>query len=247
MNKDSLGDRMKRFERTTTDFLMPRTPTIIRVDGKAFHTFTKRFPFPFSQTLHNIMGGTAGQLINECQNAEIAYWQSDEISILLNDWKSLESQQWFGGKIQKICSVSAAIATASFLYQYMQTTGMNEFDGMMHTLPKFDSRVFQMPKEEVCNYYIWRQQDATRNSVQMLARSKFSHQQCHGKNNSELQDMLMLEHGLNWNDLPTWMKRGACVVQNNTYDSRSPVVIDREIPIFTADREYINNHLQENE
>ena len=244
---DSLGDRMKRYERTTTDFLMPRTPTIIRVDGKAFHTFTKRFPFPFSDDLHQMMGNAAWSLVNECQNAELAYWQSDEISILLNDWKSHESQQWFGGKIQKMCSVSASIATATFLYSYLQKGNTNEFLGIPHSLPKFDSRVFQMPKEEVCNYFIWRQQDATRNSVQMLARSEFSHKQCHGMNNSQLQDMLMEEHNINWNDLDTWKKRGTCVVRTSVEGDGERITTDNDIPIFTADREYINNHLMENE
>lgn len=107
----------------------------------------------------------------------------------------------------------------------------------------FDARAFTLPKEEVCNYFIWRQQDASRNSVQMVAQSLFSHKQLHGKNTGELQDMMFTEHGVNWNDYPTHQKRGACIVKEY-YEkegaTRSRWVPDLEIPIFTQDRDYID-------
>ncbi len=241
MDKTSLGDRMKRYEAVNRNFITPRTPTIIRVDGKAFHTFTKRFDFPFAQDFHDIMVLTAVALMVEVQCARVAYMQSDEISVLLNDWDTHESQQWFGGNLQKMTSISSAIATAVFNFEMVRRFGPFEH---WQNLPKFDSRVFQLPKEEVNNYFVWRQQDASRNSVQMLGRSKFSHKELHGVNNSGIQDKLMAEHNINWNDLDTWKRRGMCVLPSKcSYSSVSPVFVDEEIPLFTADRDYIERCL----
>ena len=238
MKKDSLGDRMKQFEDVTRYQLMPRMPVIIRVDGKAFHTFTKQFEFPFSVVLHKIMSETAENLFKNIQNARLVYFQSDEISILLNDWGTHETQQWFGGGLQKMVSVSASYATSAFAKSYLGAIFAGDVDGEhFDSFPQFDSRVFTLPREEVCNYFIWRQQDASRNSVRMLGSSMFSHRQLHGKNNSQVQDMLMQEHGINWNDIDTWKRRGACVTENG---------LDEEIPLFTSDRDYVNRHLMEN-
>jgi len=245
MDKTSLGDRMKGYEHVNRDFLMRRTPVIIRVDGKAFHTWTKHgLPVeenstdPFNTTMHNAMVATACMIMRTAQNAKVAYTQSDEISILLNDWGTLQTDQWFAGNIQKIASVAASAATAAFNHTF---NASNFYD-----LAMFDARVFNVPKEEVNNYFIWRQQDATRNSIQMLARHYFSHKELHRKNVSQLQDMLMLEHGVNWNDLDTWKKRGSCVVWNpDKFDSSEQFYRDENIPIFTKDREYIEKFLGE--
>lgn len=242
MDKTSIGDRMKKYEHVTRSYLSPRTPTIIRVDGKAFHTWTRRNldlqVSPFNITMHNTMSATTRHLVNRIQNAVLAYSQSDEISILLNDWKNLNTEQWFNGNIQKIASVSAALATAVFneSFQYNETE-----ESKINNLALFDSRVFQLPLNEVANYFIWRQQDATRNSINMLGRHYFSHKHLHGKNTSQVQDMLMHNHQINWNDLFPWKKRGFCVLKTSdvgTYDG--------QIPIFTADRSYIEQHLGEN-
>lgn len=235
MKGDSLGDRMKGYEKVTRTSLIRKTPVIIRIDGKAFHTFTKRFDRPFSNVMNDLMVNTTSYLCRNIQNAVMGYTQSDEISILLNDWSELETQQWFGGGLQKIVSVSASMATGAFNTHYRSLFPDNKGEV---DIALFDSRAFNVPKEEVVNYFVWRQQDASRNSVQMLGRAYFSHKELHQKNNSDIQDMLMLQHNVNWNDIDTWKKRGTCVVK--TDGIWKP---DYEIPIFTKDREYIENLL----
>lgn len=253
MDKTSLGDRMKDYEACTQSTLLRRTPVIIRVDGKAFHTFTKRFDTtkdPFNDIMHAAMTHTAQAMMQFMQNTQIAYTQSDEISILLRDWDNHETQQWFGGKLQKMASVSAAMATGYFnffLRKQIPEGEINHVCDITHyvgAVPLFDSRVFQVPKEEVTNYFIWRQQDASRNSIQMLGRHYFSHKEMNGKNVGDVQDMLMGQHGVNWNDIDTWKKRGTCVVPNpNRFDSSTAWLQDEEIPIFTKDRDYIESRL----
>lgn len=257
MSNDSLGDRMKGYEETTRYTLMRRSPVIIRLDGRAFHTFTKGLKYvdetledtPFSTVMHTCMYLTTRALINGIQNAVIAYSQSDEITILLRDWDKHETEQWFDGNIQKIVSISASIASVAFSNAFSQYKDM-AYNSLSYsqvigdftkgfliqpTLVQFDSRVFNIPEAEVVNNFIWRQQDASRNSVQMLARHYFSHKELHKKNNGEIQDMLMLQKGVNWNNIPTWQKRGFCVSREG---------VDREIPVFTQDRDYIGKFLR---
>lgn len=242
-DRSTLGDRMKDYEYVTRAFTLRRTPVIIRVDGKAFHTFTKRVnpdmdpslqDGPFSTCLHNIMVATTQALVANLQNAVIGYTQSDEISILLCDWANVDTQQWFGGNIQKMVSISASIASTAFNMAYQQTFGVTPMS--FAELAQFDARVFNLPRSDVANYFIWRQQDASRNSVQMLGHWHFSQREMHGKTNSEVQDMLMLERDVNWNDLPTWAKRGTCVLDRGKQ-------VDESIPIFTQDRNYIEQTL----
>lgn len=242
MHNDSLGDRMKRAEASSKTYLLNRMPVIIRVDGKAFHTFAKKiYKFdptiknkdtPFSAAMHEIMVQTTRELVQNIQNCVFGYTQSDEISLLLRDWDTHETQQWFGGSHQKMVSVSASIATAAFNF-YANHLGFKQT--MFADMAQFDSRVYNLPKEEVANYFVWRQQDASRNSVQMLGHHHFSQKQMHGNNISKVQDMLMLEKGINWNDLPTWMKRGTCVLPFG--------VVDEKIPVFTQDRKYIERFI----
>lgn len=252
MDKTSLGDRMKDYEACSQSTLLRRTPVIIRVDGKAFHTFTKRFDVredPFNDIMHKAMIHTTTAMMQFMQNAVFGYTQSDEISILLRDWDKHETQQWFGGKLQKIVSVSAAMATGYFNFFLRQQIPEGEINhvgeiGYVGSVPLFDSRAFQLPKEEVTNYFIWRQQDASRNSIQMLGRHYFSHKELNGVNNSQIQDMLMGQHSVNWNDIDTWKKRGTCIIPNpNRFDSSSAWYQDEEIPLFTKDRDYIESRL----
>lgn len=247
--KDSLGDRMKGYEDTTRFHLLRRSPVIIRLDGKAFHTFTKCLKHyddtmdktPFSIKMHEVMIMTMSALVHSLQNAKFAYTQSDEISILLRDWDKHETEQWFDGNLQKIVSVAASTATATFNYFFNEVRVPETYSD----LAQFDARAFNIPFDEVANYFVWRQQDASRNSVQMLGRHYFSHKEMHQKNNSMIQDMLMDKHKVNWNDIPTWMKRGSCAYPKPlTLDYPYPVVHDDEIPIFTADRSYIDKHLK---
>ncbi len=245
-DKTSLGDRMKKYEGISQNSLMQRTPVIIRLDGKAFHTFTKRInstndtslaSAPFSEKLHWVMDQTNKVLCDNIQNVRIGYTQSDEISILITDWNKLTTDQWFGGNVQKTVSVAASIATAYF-NRYFKLVFPD-----ISTLAFFDARVFNLPKEEVTNYFIWRQQDASRNSVQMLGHFHFSQTKLHCKNNSQIQDMLVLEKGVNWNDIDTWKKRGSCY-HPHPLESDLDCWLDNEIPIFTQDRDYIEKYLQ---
>lgn len=252
-DRNSLGERMKRYESVSQSKLLPRMATIIRIDGKAFHTFTKAVGFrkPFDDNFMKIMWYTAARLVEEVQTAVLAYIQSDEISILLNDWKRLNTQQWFDGKIQKITSVSSSIATAEFNRQFFKRVVLDfeditskeaqEYINNMY-LARFDSRVFNVPKEDVTNYFVWRQQDAVRNSIQMLARTYFSHKQCYGLSCNELQEKLFQEKGVNWDKLPTCKKRGTAVVRKN-----SKWIIDYQVPTFTKNRDYIGILLEREE
>ena len=248
MDKTTLGNRMKEYENVSKHFLLRRTPVVVRVDGKAFHTFTRKInsmndissAIGPSEKMHAVMMNTAQAMFSQMQNCVLAYTQSDEISFLLRDWDKHETEQWFNGNIQKIASVSAAMA-ATYFNAFWKEWFSEEVTNI-NDLALFDARVFNVPKEEVTNYFIWRQQDASRNSVQMIARKFFSHKQLHGKNNSEIQDMLMLQHNVNWNDYNTWKKRGACIVGRNQPDSFD--FWDEDIPIFTQDRKYIEQYLE---
>jgi tRNA(His) guanylyltransferase len=251
---DSLGDRMKTYESVPQTYVMRRTPVIVRLDGRAFHTFTKKLKLydatalesPYSYKMHECMMYTTRKLVENIQNCVLGYTQSDEISLVLRDWDRHETQQWYGGNVQKIVSVSAAIATGAFNYVFGKDV---HAPSGFADLAQFDSRVYNVPHTEVTNYLIWRQQDASRNSVQMFGHFHFSQKQMHAKNNSEVQDMLMLEKGVNWNDVPTWMKRGSCVVRQPTGEVNeqgvpaTAVVEDDEIPIWTQDRQYVERFL----
>ena len=264
----SLGDRMKGYEGVTRTYLTRRTPVIIRIDGKAFHTFTSGMVKPFDNVLTDSMQSTMKRLCENIQGCVLGYTQSDEITLVLVDYKSLNSDAWFDNNIQKMVSVSASMATAYFNKAFRLA-----FEAYVHhpdrTSPysreyleacwrkidcaMFDSRVFNIPKEEVCNCLIWRQQDATRNSIESTAQAHFSHKQLHGKSCDVLQDMLMIDKGINWNDTATKLKRGSCCIKE-TYradddginaDSqpilRTRWTIDNEIPIFTQNRKYVES------
>lgn len=253
MKKDSLGDRMKaNYENISKTRLTRRTPVILRLDGKAFHTFTRGFEVPFDDALIMTMQQTMMILCEEITNAQLGYVQSDEISLLLCDYKRHSTQAWFDNEIQKICSIAASIATLHFnkLFEINDSAVVQEVSikqahkRAMRKGAMFDCRCFNIPKEEVCNYFIWRQQDATRNSIQMVGHANFSDKQMHKKNTSDIQDMLFTERGINWNDYPTVYKRGSCCVKDDTGWH-----IDRNIPIFTQCRDYVEQHvnIEENE
>ena len=193
-NKDSLGDRMKGYENISRIYLTRRTPIIIRIDGKAFHTFTRGFARPFDDVLVKSMQDTAKYLCENIMGCKLAYTQSDEISLLLVDYEKLETQAWFDNNLQKMVSVAASMATMVFnkffrnnidewgygnlpdfedggTNQKVDPTLLKQCQTYFSRCDKamFDARVFILPKEEVNNYFIWRQQDATRNSIQMVA------------------------------------------------------------------------------
>lgn len=231
-----LGDRMKRYETVAAIRLVPKVPAMIRLDGKAFHTLTRGCEKPYDRVFQETMWNTAQYLCEEISGCRLAYVQSDEISLLLVDYQTPQTQGWFDYEIQKLVSVAASMAAAEFGYLWEVHHGRNQ-------RPVFDARAWSLPPHEVVNYFIWRQQDATRNSVSGLAQAHFSPRQLHGKNGGQMQDMLM-EKGINWNDCPIPQKRGVCV-SRETYTLAEAVrhrwVIDETIPIFTEDREYVED------
>lgn len=277
MDRTTLGDRMKNnYENITRYYLTRRMPVIIRIDGRAFHTFTRGFKKPFDDILVNTMQDTMKYLCENIQGCVLGYTQSDEISLVLTDYAEFTTDAWFGNNLQKMCSVSASMATLAFnkffseqvqdfMYACCDEFGddvlpekQNDYElahnvyfKKLHTA-MFDSRVFTIPKEEVCNYLIWRQQDATRNSIQSVGQANFSQKELHGKSCNNIQDMLMTQKGINWNDYSTTLKRGSCCIKADDsiteydevgnicgYTERSKWVIDNEIPIFTQDRNYV--------
>lgn len=228
--KDSLGDRMKEFyENRTRNFLPRRTYTIIRVDGKAFHSYTRGLVRPFDEKLVNDMDETACYMCKNIQGAKFAFVQSDEISILLTDFEGLTTDAWFDGNIQKMASISASLATAKF----------NEL--RPNKIALFDSRVFTIPSDiEVENYFIWRQQDTTRNSISSVAQSMFSHQELENKNTDQMQEMCF-QKGVNWNDFSAKLKRGRLIVKQD-YEKEGATRskwVSVEPPIFTQEREML--------
>lgn len=266
MSNDSLGDRMKSYEDCYRTHLPIRMPVILRIDGKAFHSYTKSCKKPVDEGLVECMNDTAIALCEKVQGCRLAYVQSDEISLLLTNYQSVDTQSWFDNNLQKMVSISAAVASVTFTENSYKIWGFCDnaegtgFEGMGYTSAiiksaYFDSRAFVLPKEDVCNYFIWRQQDATRNSVQMLARSLYSHKECTDKNNSELQEMIF-QKGINWNDCPVPQKRGRCIIKKTSprtalnpktgeymTTDRSEWVVDNNIPIFTVDRNYIDQFI----
>ena len=229
-NKDSLGDRMKfNYENRTRISLPRRTYTIIRLDGKSFHNYTKTCKRPFDKVLMDTMNLTGKVLCEEIQGCQMAYVQSDEISLLLTDFENPMTDAWFNGNIQKITSISAAIACIAFNREVMELLSPDPY-GDLQDWAMFDSRVFTIPDPiEVENYFIWRQQDATRNSIQMAAQAVCSHKSLQGANQAKQHD-LMHEQGINWNDYSPREKRGGICVKIPTHGWK----MVEETPIFTT-------------
>lgn len=248
--KDNLGDRMKEnYENRAKTKLLRRTPVIIRLDGKAFHTFTRGFDKPFDEILTSAMQQTMLTLCKEIQGCVLGYTQSDEITLVLTDYAKLETSAWFDYDIQKICSISASIATLAF-NRYFLEEAQNRYESNSECVKSiyyrawlkgacFDARCFNIPKEEVTNCILWRQQDATRNSINSVGQAYFSHKELQGLNVNQIQDKLFKEKSINWNDLPVHLKRGSCCTKQKI-NGISIWVIDNYIPIFKGnDRNYI--------
>lgn len=276
--RDDLGTRMKTFyEEIPKTKLMRRCPVTIRIDGKAFHTFTRGFQKPFDEVLIEAMQKTMKYLCENIQGCVLGYTQSDEITLILIDYKKLNSSAWFDYEVQKMCSIAASMATMAFnrffMYEYEEfNRWVNEgnptdedrrlndiyYDAMCKGA-MFDARCFNIPKEEVTNLIYWRQLDASRNSIQMVGQANFSHKELQNKSCNQIQDMLMEQKSINWNDLPIYQKRGSCCIkikdkigevmvneqqkfgEEIVSIEKSRWIIDKEIPIFKGDnREYID-------
>ncbi len=259
----SIGDRMKGYENISRIYLTKRSPVIIRIDGKAFHTFTRGLKKPFDALFMGTMQNTAKELCENISGCKLAYTQSDEISLLLTDYDTIDTQPWFDNNLQKLVSVSASMATLAFnkefekeadelleIYSDMWNITDKESkyrDSLITCMSKgamFDARAFVLPKEEVCNYFIWRQQDATRNSILLVAQSLFSQKEMQGVKCDALQDKMFTERNVNWNDYAIPQKRGTCVIKKTVIQQdnvqRRKWIIDNNIPIFTKDKDYIN-------
>ena len=276
MDKSELAARMKNFyENPAKTQLLRRMPVAIRIDGKAFHTFTRGFQKPFDSVLMDAMQRTMKYLCENIQGCVFGYTQSDEITLILIDYQKLTSDAWFDYEVQKITSVSASMATMIFnkyfsenIIKYNSTHDplieenkrlIERYVNAAEKGAMFDARCFNIPKEEVTNLIYWRQLDATRNSIQMVGQAHFSHAKLENKTCNDIQDMLMVECGINWNNFTISCKRGtACIKTEEKETIKEPNVyfgeqigeriivrrkwkIDYEIPIFKgADRDYID-------
>lgn len=272
MDKISLGDRMKNnYENISRYYLTRRMPVIIRIDMKSGHTFTKGMEKPFDTIFVKSMQDTMKCLCEKIQGCVLGYTQSDEISLLLIDYENINTDAWFGNNLQKMCSVSASIATMAFNNAYDRNFS-EWWDAHTEELVKgspqidelydmywaksgtalFDSRVFTIPKEEVCNYFIWRQQDAIRNSIQSVGQANFSPKELHKKSCKDIQDMLIEQKGINWEEYSTTLKRGSCYFKFDDFDydldehgnacnfeDCSFWLLDENIPVFSEDRTYV--------
>lgn len=276
------------YEKIPKTKLMRRCPAICRLDGKSFHTFARNFKKPFDDVLIKTMQETAKYLCENIQGCSLAYTQSDEISLLLIDYHRFETSAWFDYEIQKMCSIAASMVTLAFNKffavnydewgngknsDHNSNEDIDEFVKLekayckaLKTGAMFDARVFNIPKEEVTNYFYWRQLDCSRNSIQMVGQANFSHKELQNKSCNDIQDMLMTQKGIEWNNFSTYKKYGSCVVKEeywidkNTgcryseeYETilnrigggedgikRSHWVVNKEIPIFKGEgRKYI--------
>lgn len=256
-----IDERMKKYEYVTRNHLTIRTPVIVRIDGKAFHTFTKGLISPYDELLGQAMEETLLYLCENVQNCVLGYRQSDEISLLLVDYKTFASQSWFDNNISKIVSITASMATAKFNESFKRLAKetiskllndvylkelsdkerekyISVLENKIKTLALFDSRAFNLPREEVANYFLWRQNDAVKNSIASTGQKYFSAKQLNGKNGMQIKEML-LDKGINWEDYPKVFKRGICA---RKYEN-GKWIADREIPIFKNNWEYITDLL----
>jgi tRNA(His) 5'-end guanylyltransferase len=203
MNKDNLGDRIKKYESSSKSTLLPRGYIVLRVDGKAFHTFTKNMEKPFDKKLTESMIRAGERVSKEMMGFKLGYHQSDEFTFAITDTDSFESQLWFDGEVQKLCSVTASMFGAYF---------NKEMEG---TEAIFDCRAFNVPIDDVPNVFIWRQRDWEKNSIQMLSRSLYSTKDLHLKNTSDMHEMLY-KKGINWSLLEDVYKNGTFITKDNT-------------------------------
>lgn len=290
MDTSNLAKRMKEYEHVNRRHLMRRQPVLLRIDGKAFHSFTKGFQKPFDEVLMKAMQDTMKYLCKNIQNCVLGYTQSDEITLVLVDYKKLNTAAWFDNCQNKIESIGASMATMAFnkYFAHYAKCEINKIQGERlvcrndesteafiergHARRKlitiyenaikkgamFDCRAFNLPIAEVTNNLYWRQLDASRNSIQMLGQANFSHNELQNKSCNDIQDMLVLQKGINWNNLPTYKKRGSCCIKkeyeaviddhndNEDVIIRSYWAIDKDIPIFKGEgREYIEKLIRE--
>jgi tRNA(His) 5'-end guanylyltransferase len=266
-SRDSLGNRMKLYyENRSKTYLLRRTPVIIRLDGRGFHVFTRGFAKPFDARLMRVMQETTLELCRNIQGCVFGYTQSDEITLVLVDYNTLDTDAWFDYSVEKMCSVAASMCTLYFNRIFTRICGnfikehaasakdkenlgdvADQVDRVLKAYMRgikngglFDARVFNVPEAEVVNAILWRQNDCSRNSISSLAQAYFSPKELHGKNGSQVQDMLMEKYGINWNNLSIPEKRGTAIIKNGEGDW----IIDEEMPILRGEgREYLESRI----
>lgn len=269
--------RMRRYKAVTDIHLIQRTPVIIQVDGRAFHTFTRGFQKPFDTVLMATMRETAEYLCKNIQGCVLAYTQSDEINLLLIDYEKLETSPWFDNRVQKLASVAASMATNFFNKRFRELSGQKseylEVEcrknpylenraqltklSIAHTKSakkgaEFAACAFNLPREEVTNYFNWRQQDAIRNSIQMTGQAYFSQSELDEKRNQEIIEMLIKQKNVDWNKLETHKQRGTCITRsahssfllNGERITTDTWSTDYNIPLFIGEgRSYIEKYV----
>lgn len=249
MKYTDFDKRMKEYEAVSKTRLTKRMPVIIRVDGRAFHTFTRGFNKPYDELLCFCMQETMKYLCENIQGCVFGYTQSDEITLILVDYDDINKSAWFNYEVQKICSIVSSMATMKFnrLFDIKVDEYFRKLDGDCDKYGEaldtafslgamFDTRCFNVPENDVCNAIIWRQKDAEKNSISSLGQAHFTQKELQGKKSNDIQDMLMLEKGINWNNVPTKFKRGSsCIKVDGKW------TIDNEMPILTKNREYVES------
>ena len=211
-----LGDRIKRYEAVSHQTATGRTPLMIRVDGRAFHTFTRGMDRPFDQAFISAMVSSAADVAMHMQGFKLGYVQSDEATFCITDYDRIESQGWFDYDLHKITSITAALMSVRFNH-HLRTDAF----------PVFDCRAFSVPANDVVNAFLWRAKDWERNSLQMYARAHFSHKQLHGQNRQAMHDMLHAA-GKNWTrDLDPQLRNG-------TYLVAGPSMIEQRVTVLPS-------------
>lgn len=228
MEKSDLALRMKScYEDPYRIRLTRRTPVILRLDGKGFHSLTRQCQRPYDENLRNCLCFAACRLCQEVQGAKCAYVQSDEISILVVDFARLDTQAWFDNNLQKMVSVAASICSVAFSMRF----GAPAY---------FDCRAFNIPREEVVNYFIWRQKDGERNGVMMLAQVYYTPEQLFGKPLARVQEMIR-QAGEDWARMPEGFRNGHLVLHTEKGWQAAPA------PLFPQNRQIIEELLQPEE
>lgn len=231
MENDDLGNRMKQYESKEDSILIQGLPIVIRLDGRAFHSFTHGLKRPFDDDFRSLMVETTRKLVEET-NAVVGYTQSDEISLILLP----ETQQYFGGRVNKINSLLGAFASVWFNHFYQENWfKFPNVPGNVLRKAYFDCRCFNVPTlNEAANHMLWREIDATKNSISAAAQAYFSPTQLDKLNSKQKQELLFQEKQINWNDYPTMHKKGVYLSRQRVKHKFSLEEIEKLPPMHNA-------------
>lgn len=237
MKADSLSVRMRGYKAAYDHVLTGRTPVLAHVDGIGFSQYTRKCAKPFDKALGDLMIDTAIDILERVQGAVLAYTQSDEITVLLHGYRTHATTPYRGNRVQKLVSDMSGPTSAFFTQHSHRIWDEGRLEGVRAAA--FAAAIFLVPENDVNNFFLWRQKDAVRNSVQMQARSMFSHKQVDRKSVTDMKEMCRGK-GRAWEDLDARWQRGACVYR----DLSGVVFVDRDIPLFNKDVSYVERHLR---